>query len=613
MINVIKKAAAYLRKSTSGRDEDGCERQSGSFDRQKMAIMDYARRNGIEIIRWYEEPASGKSIRKRSVFLRMVKEAESILRPFEIIIFDSYDRYMRSNKEAMRYEVLLDDLGIELHFTNLRNDGSPADEIYKSLARQMSADYSKDLARKVVQGMIRKAKMGSWLGGPPPYGYRKTKDTNGCVWLTVHEPEAKVVRMIFEQSLKGHGHKAIAIMLNEQGILSSEIARNRNSVMNQNPDGRWCGDTVRYILRNPVYRGVVRWNRRGRVDCFSWRTEGRGTVEIGKLRTETASFRKNGDKVVNRAQLEYFVDRVKPKEEWVVIEGKAPPIIKAEDFETVQRRFHPYSSKKWRRMNSTKYLMSSVLTCKMCGNRFFGHRYKKTIKSTGEQIHYEFYRCAGEHKKGAHLGTKTYLMLKQKAIDDVVMQGIQSRIQNLVRPDRVKELFEQRLQRFIESNPDHLLKVEKELKSITNEIDRMIYAFSKFETPMPDDKIRELRGRQKALEATRDGLIAAGHSSSALNIETEVEQFLERLASSQKAIAIGNPQERIQIREAFLAKAEVFWYNSRPEVRFFWRKVPKVATGSNTGHLHHFNSELARRCRSRKIRYRGGELVLVES
>ena len=156
----MKNAAVYLRKSTSGKDENGCERQEGSFERQQFEILDYAKRHPANIVKRYEEPVSGKSIRKRSIFHQMVKDAQSSSCPFQMIIFGEYDRFMRDVKEAMRYEVLLDDLGIELHFTNLKNDGSPADEIYKSVARQMAADYSRDLARKVVQGMMRKARMG---------------------------------------------------------------------------------------------------------------------------------------------------------------------------------------------------------------------------------------------------------------------------------------------------------------------------------------------------------------------------------------------------------------------------------------------------------------------
>ena len=203
------KAVAYCRKSTSGFDENGVERQEGSIDRQRIAVEDYAKRKEIKIERWYEEPGvSGKSMRKRKVFLQMVKDAQA--GKFSAIIFGEYDRFMRDVKEAMRYEVLLDDLGIQLHFTNLSNDGSSGDEIYKSVARQMAAEYSRELARKVVQGMARKANMGSWNGGVPPFGYRTQKNGDGKVHLIVHETESQVVREMFGLSLKEWGHVRIA-------------------------------------------------------------------------------------------------------------------------------------------------------------------------------------------------------------------------------------------------------------------------------------------------------------------------------------------------------------------------------------------------------------------
>ena len=39
------------------------------------------------------------------------------------------------------------------------------------------------------------------------------------------------------------------------------------------------------------------------------------------------------------------------------------------------------------------------------------------------------------------------------------------------------------------------------------------------------------------------------------------------------------------LREGFLAKAEVFWYNTRPEVRLYWRRIPKDTDGGGTAHL----------------------------
>jgi len=342
------KAAAYTRKSTSGTDVNGVERQEGSYLRQRSSIEDYAKRRGIEIIKWYEEPVSGKSIRKRKVFLQMVKDAKAPGRPFKAIIFGEYDRFMRDVKEAMRHEVELDDAGVEIHFTNLKNDGSMGDQIYKSIAREMAAEYSRELARKVVQGMVQKAKKGSWLGGTAPYGYRTEKDPSGTIRLIIDKKEARIVRQIFDLSLKGHGHKWIAVSLNNRSIPAGIVARCRAS-SNRNPDGKWSGSTIRMMLRNTVYKGVFRWNKRARVDCFDWRLQDRGTIDIGKLRTQLDQFKNNGA---------YFIDREKPAAEWITQDSGVPAIVSAETFDEIQNRFLPYSSRKWRRPNSVAQCFS---------------------------------------------------------------------------------------------------------------------------------------------------------------------------------------------------------------------------------------------------------------
>ena len=105
----------------------------------------------------------------------------------------------------------------------------------------------------------------------------------------------------------------------------------------------------------------------------------------------------------------------------------------------------------------------------------------------------------------------------------------------------------------------------------------MIYAYRKFETAIPEDKVKELKDRQKILESQKDGLIASGYANIVRNIDYEAGRFLENLGYSGKTIELGDYKERIRIREAFLEKAE-FWYNdNRPEVKLFWRKIAKFS------------------------------------
>ena len=569
----MMKAVAYSRKSTSGTDENGVERQEGSFARQKAAICDYARRKGIDIVKWYEEPVSGKSIRKRKVFLQMIRDAKAPGCTFKAIIFGEYDRFMRDVKEAMRYEVDLDDAGVELHFTNLQNDGSVGDQIYKSVAREMAAEYSRELARKVVQGMVRKAKMGSWLGGTAPYGYRKEKDANGNIRLLINGEEAKIVREIFKMSLKGHGHKRIAVLLNEKGIPAGEVARGRKSLINRNPDGRWSGPTVRMMLRNPVYKGLFRWNKRARVDCFDWKLQGQGTVDIGKIRTQSEAFKKNGS---------FYSDRDKPKEDWIVKENTVPAIIEPEIFDEVQAKFRPYSRRLWRRPNNIKYLMSGALRCAKCENNFFGHRYSKILKGTSQRAYYEYYRCGGDVRKGSHNGVAKP-MVRREAVDAVVMDGITDRIGRFADPGKVEILFRNRIKNLMESRPNRLSNVESEIRKIEREKDRLIEIYVKFEKAVPEDKVYQLNAKKTELENEREALIAAGERNLSFDLDQEVASFLRGIKDARRLIDSALPADRIRAREMFLDGAEVQWDSARgkPTVDFGWRKVPKVCSVDN--------------------------------
>lgn len=570
------RAVAYIRKSTYGTDDNGQMRQEGSFDRQRSAILDYAKRRGFEVSRWYEEPVSGKSVRKRKVFRLMVKNAKSPVRDFDHIIFGEYDRFMRHVKDAMRYEVELDDVGVTLHFTNLKNDGSTADQIYKSVVREMAAEYSRELARKVIQGMYRKAKMGSWLGGVAPYGFRRIRESDSKVTLAIVEEQAQHVRKMFEMALTGMGYKKIALEFNQQGILSSEHGRKRNSLHNKNPDGKWSGYTIRHLLKNPIYKGTLRWNKQARVDCFDWNMHGQGTVEIGKLRTEIKQFRKSNEDF-SRENVKFYIDRTKSKEEWVTVENAVPAIVSPEIFEKVQNRFATYRSSKWQRKNDTKYLMSNALRCGSCGNSITGHRYSKVAKKTGKKTYYYYYRCQGDIKKGTHAGTNRP-MIRQEPVDKIAMDGIKQRIDRLVDPMNVRRLFKKQVATFVNLQPTRLEKIEKEIDRIEKEVKRIIFAYTKFETKIPDDEVNELKAKKKELEAEKETLSVSQENHVKFDLDKEVREFLSGIKDAEQILNEGSRGDKIRIREAFLPRTEVHWYtdNKPTTINFYWRRMPQV-------------------------------------
>lgn len=577
----MKRAVAYIRKSTYGSDEGGLERQEGSFDRQRAAIYDYAKRNDLEITKWYEEPVSGKSIRKRKIFLQMVRDSKSPMRGFDHIIFGEYDRFMRHVKEAMRYEVELDDAGIKLHFTNLKNDGSTADQIYKSVVREMAAEYSRELARKVIQGMYRKAKKGSWLGGVTPYGYKKIKENDGKISLAINEEQAEIIRKIYNLSLDGWGHKTIARSLNQSGIPASEAARKRQSYRNKNADGRWSSDVVRYILRNPLYKGDFRWNKSARVDCFDWKIEGQGTIEIGKLRTDLKDFQKDHTFGVRNEDVQFYIDRQKVRDEWIVIENAVPAIVPSDLFNAVQARFKTYGTKVWRQKNDYKYLMSSALRCGSCGNNITGHRYNKILKTGNIRGFYHYYRCVGDIRKGTHAASKRPMM-RLDAIDSVVLDGMKTRVERLLNREELKCILTECFGGYINVESMSVAEIDKEIAVIEKEMDRLIYAHAKFDRPLPEEEVNDLKFKKGSLVTKRNELTASdGHSNPrpTFDINKEAENIFIKVKDVEGILfdERTTPAERIKVREGFLPRAEITWYNDSPaRVDLYWKQLSDI-------------------------------------
>src|SRR5215471_552910 len=128
-----------------------------------------------------------------------------------------------------------------------------AGEVEREKARQRTAD-----------AMLRKAKAGHVTGGRV-YGYRnvdvyaEAPDADGRrkrphVVREVNPTEAEVIQRIFALCAEGKGYKAIADILNREGVLAPVprvTGRPRS----------WAASTIREILHRSLYKGEVVWNR----------------------------------------------------------------------------------------------------------------------------------------------------------------------------------------------------------------------------------------------------------------------------------------------------------------------------------------------------------------
>ena len=163
------------------------------------------------------------------------------------------------------------------------------------------------------------------------YGYRYVPETKKRV---IYEPEAQVVRRMFESSASGNSCYAVATRLNQEGVPSLS-------------GGLWHPLTIKRILTNPAFKGVTIYGRTKR-------------IALGG----------------NRRRVEE-----RPSEEWIEIPGATPAIVAESLFDIVQVVLS--KPKRNPKVSSRKYLLTSHIECD-CGAAIVGTCLNQT---------YRYYRC----------------------------------------------------------------------------------------------------------------------------------------------------------------------------------------------------------------------------
>ena len=238
----MKTAAAYVRVSTERQDEY-------SLDSQLKLIRSYAAAHDMDVPQEFvfvEDGVSGRSAKKRPSFQRMIALAKDKAHPFDTILVWKYSRFARNQEESIVYKSMLSRLGVEVVSISEPLSDDPFGSLIERIIEWMDEFYSIRLSGEVKRGMAEKVSRAE-IVTVPPFGY----DVRGKTY--VPNAHADTVRRIFSDFLAGKGLVTIAQELNAAGV------RTRRG---SPPSNRW----LRYILRNPVYIGKIRWSKDGKID-----------------------------------------------------------------------------------------------------------------------------------------------------------------------------------------------------------------------------------------------------------------------------------------------------------------------------------------------------------
>lgn len=240
----MKIAAAYIRVST----EDQLEY---SPDSQLKLIREYARSHGFclpdPLIFREADGVSGRSVKKRPQFQRMIAAARTPENKIEAILVWKFSRFARNQEESIVYKSLLRrERGIPV--ISVSEPIDPSNEfgtLIERIIEWMDGYYSTRLAGEVRRGMAERFSRGEPVS-IAPFGYRLEGGR-----LIIDPTKAETVRSIFNRFVNGAGYRTIARQLNDLGIPT-------------NNGGLWEDRAIEYILRNPAYTGKLRWNPTGK-------------------------------------------------------------------------------------------------------------------------------------------------------------------------------------------------------------------------------------------------------------------------------------------------------------------------------------------------------------
>ena len=245
----------YLRKS---RTDDPALSVEEVLSKHEQMLDDWIDRNMPDALRRipesnrYREIVSGETIDSRPKVQELLRRIESP-RVKAVLIVEP-QRLSRGDLEDIGRLVKLlrysNTIVITLQYTYDLRDERDRDMFERELKRGNEfLEYQK---RIMNNGRLLSVQNGNFIGQKPPFGYRKVVIKDGKRKQHTLEPDperAPIVKMVFEMYANGTSAHQIAKTLCDMGIKTSD-------------GGKWVTSSVRQMLINDHYIGMVHWNRR---------------------------------------------------------------------------------------------------------------------------------------------------------------------------------------------------------------------------------------------------------------------------------------------------------------------------------------------------------------
>lgn len=361
------KAGIYARLSA-----DINERKSESIDVQEEIARKHIERLNregkevIDIIECYRDLGKTGSNFDREGFKRLMQDIR--LGDIDCVVVKDLSRFGRNYLEAGNYiEKIFPFLGVRFIAVSDGIDtgdkGNDTKQMASEIKNLVNDMYAKDFSKKAKTGLKQRREAGSYVGGPPPYGYR-------AVWegkvrrLVPDENAAGIVEHIYQSFIEKGSYKAVTDDLNRRRVNPPAVYKETGEVFCQ-PDREykgWDKSAVERVIGSRTYAGTL--------------AQGKTSITA---RDESSRIHK-------------------PEEEWVVRENAHEALVSTELYrkaQEIKKRIEEASASRKHPTEGVPIggnIFDHVLYCGVCGRKMTRHSHAKTY-ADGHKGRLEGYFC----------------------------------------------------------------------------------------------------------------------------------------------------------------------------------------------------------------------------
>lgn len=437
--------AIYLRKSRKDLELEALG-EGETLSRHRAALLELAAKQGLNVTKIYEEMVSGESIEARPQMQQLLEDVWA--EEYKGVLVMEIERLARGNTKDQGEvsEAFAASKTLIVTPSKTYDPTNEFDEEYFEFGLFMSRREYKTIRRRMERGRIASVKEGNYVGSLPPYGYDIVRINKKERTLKLNE-QSKYVEMMFDWFVTDK-------------LTPGQIAKQltKMGVPTRTGKPEWNRSTIKDILQNNLYTGMVRWNRRKTSKEY----------EEGKIKCKKR--------------------RLSP-DDYLTAPGKHPAIVTQEMFNKAQELWKGGVPVKAN--NTIINPFARLMFCKRCGKgiAYAGYSDRPTVRP--RMVHRESEKCK----------------VKSAFYDDVlndVIQGLKMQIADFDFKSNnfeLKKASEQNLQ-IVESLNQELTTQESKRLHLFEYLESGIYTKEEFmeRKAILNDRIEKLKTNIKDQE-----------------------------------------------------------------------------------------------------------------